>query len=210
MSDLDYVIPDDGFDVAENNEPSTEIDHVQTGLDRLYFQFKKEKIHLLVVVLMEPVQEAEEMLQVVLTQRDPLTAVGRNLDVVGSRVGQSRTSADDEIYRRHVLARIATNKSKGTIADVIKITRAVLNDADSVITITQHYPGSIIVSVVSDEDVADILHLFLQAGVSAGVRVLVEWSGPDAEAFTFENGPGLGLGDSTDAGVGGEFAGVTG
>lgn len=102
-------------------------DHEGEAEARLPFQFKdKPKFLALLSVLTTPFQSLEDALWslFVVTIDD---AVGDALDKIGKIVGQPRTSLVDDTYRRYIKARIATNRSKGTIHDLIVIARLILD-----------------------------------------------------------------------------------
>lgn len=71
-------------------------------------------------------QELENALFALCTERTVFKAVGAQLDVVGSLVGESRNGANDDIYRLRILARIIANASSGTNDDLVRATRLLL------------------------------------------------------------------------------------
>lgn len=143
----------------------------------------------LLTVLIDPLQDAENTLQQLLTARYLATATGIHLDAVGALVGQARGGViDDDLYRRYIGARVATNRSRGLVEDLIKIARLIIADADATVVVGSPGNASIDVAITGaavTEEVAAILVAFLKEAVAAGVRVVAEWHEvePD-DAFT--------------------------
>ena len=162
------------------------IDHVTGALKRLCEYAKdKPKLRDLLTVLVEPVQDVENAFTQILLERTVDTALGAQLDVVGAIVGQPRAGvSDDELYRRYIRARIATNKSRGTVNDLLKVARLVVNDETASLVIDLQGTAALVLGVYGPEtpdDVADILIAFLQQAVAAGVRIILETDGVDDE-----------------------------
>ena len=130
-------------------------------------------------LLVAPVQDIEDALQQLLTQRSLDTAIGAQLDMLGALVGQVRISSDDGVQRRYVRARIAANRSRGTVEDLIRISPLVVDDVAASYVVERWAVASVIVRVedvaVADE-VATILAEYLRVAVGAGVRVILESS----------------------------------
>lgn len=165
-------------------------DHVTQALARLPEQHKdKLKLRALLSGLVGPTQAIEDALYQLLTERGVDTAIGVQLDALGYIVGQLRGGLSDDDYRRYLRARIATNRSRGLMSDIIRVSELVLNDTDAEIILRPEYPAGIVVEVQSigiTSDIADILISFLRDVVSAGVRLILEYSSDvDGETFTF-------------------------
>ncbi len=62
----------------------------------------------LLAVLVSGATDVEAVLQQLLTQRNIGTAIGAQLDRLARIVGQERLTTDDDVHRRYVRARIAT------------------------------------------------------------------------------------------------------
>lgn len=168
-------------------------DHAAEALARLPEQFRKPRIQAVLSAFASPVQALEDALQALLTERAIDTAIGQQLDDIGAKVGQPRDGLDDETYRRYVRARIATDRSHGQFEDLIAVARAVLVDPDLVVTTSQEQIATVIVradgvSLVDGLDytsLAEAALTFLRDAVSAGVRLIFEWSpGIVDDAFT--------------------------
>lgn len=162
--------------------------------------------------LVGPIQEAEDALQQLLTERTVDTAIGAQLDVIGKLVGQPRAGEpDDEKYRRYVRARISTNKSTGLVSDVLKVADLIVYDDLAYLRVIQYGVASFVLRVedIIVTDVANSLIRFMRQVAAAGVRPIVEsWPLEESTMFTCD-GPGetgLGFGDVLTPATGGGMA----
>lgn len=153
------------------------------------------------------IQELEDAHVQLLTLRGINNATGATLENIGRFVGEPPIGLDEEVYRRRIRARVFTNRSRGTVEELIRIARLILAEPDGSVphvAMQRETPATMVVEIDEDAvttDLADVLIGFLRAatkgGASAGVRVLLETSAyPTAERFSFEGGPGLGYGTS--------------
>jgi hypothetical protein len=126
-----------------------------------------------------PVQEIEDALQQLLSERGVNTAVGAQLDVLGKLVGQPRNAMVDDDYRRLIRAKITINKSKGRIEDVLDVADLVISDALASLVIDNQGMAAFVLRI-EDQPLADataeLLIPLLRNTVSAGVRVILEYS----------------------------------
>lgn len=156
------------------------VDFVARALNRLPYQFRQTgstNITRLVTLIVAPYQELQVALMQLLLYRTLDTAVASNLDVLGKVVGQSRNGLGDDDYRRYIRARIATNRSRGTRDDLIRIAQLILNDTTATIEVTTSGTASAVVRVKGSivlGAIADILIVLLRSGKSAGVRLNLE------------------------------------
>src|SRR3990172_10193728 len=98
------------------------LDHENQAVARLAHQFKeKPLIDGMVRAFATPKQDIEKMLFDLLQDRNILTAVGEQLDGLGSIVGEDRKGRFDPEYRTGILARIAINTSQGTPENLISV-----------------------------------------------------------------------------------------
>jgi hypothetical protein len=103
------------------------IDHATEMVGRLAQQFRRPKIEAYLRVVAAEVQALEVALIDLYTLRAIDTATGEELTRIGERVGQPRAGmSNDFTYRRIVRARIASNRSRGTANDIIRVARAAL------------------------------------------------------------------------------------
>lgn len=107
-------------------------------------------------------------------------AVGSQLDVLGDIVGQRRGGMADADYRRLIRARISVNRSKGTVEDVLKVARLVVNDDTVTYEVDNQGYATVVLrllgAAVDSDLVRDLLLPMLRSTVAAGVRIIVEWS----------------------------------
>ncbi len=188
-------------------------DHVAEAIARQTEQFKgKVRVEQLITILVEPIQRFEDVAWRVLTERSVSAAVGSQLDQIGFILAEPRGDKEDEEYRRHLRAAIRTYNSSGTVEDLITITKLVLDMDDAIVWITPGYPAGLTIEireVVVTTELATALMAFLRRAVAATVKlVAVYWTTAESGMFTTDGGTGLGLGDSTDASVGGALAGA--
>ena len=121
-------------------------DVVETGADML-IDFWKDKpvVQGLLKSKLREVQKLEDLTFQVLNERNVNDAIGAQLDVVGSIVGENRSGRLDAPYRQAILTRIALNRSDGTppvILDLLNIL-----SGSPVPNIFEHYPASFIAYV---------------------------------------------------------------
>lgn len=164
-------------------------DFVQRGIDRLPSQMAgKPNIEALLTVLLRPGQDVENVLWQLLTERTAAIATGVTLTAIGNLVGQPRNGlTDDEEYRPYVMARIASNKSDGTIPTIVRIARVALNDEDAEPILDNTGAAAFILRILGitqDETHANILIDILNNSVKGGVRIILETL-EDVEAEIF-------------------------
>lgn len=173
-------------------------DHVGDALARLPAQFAgKPLIRAFVGCLIGPIQRLEDAIWQVYTLTDIDTALDAALDQLGALVGEDRNGLTDEIYRRRIRARIATNRSKGRTEDLYAVALAILGSTPVTVQIAPDYPAAVIVMVTGpiDQGTADALIDMLQQAAPVGVLVHLLYTLSDTEdAFTFDIGPGLDVG----------------
>ena len=175
------------------------IDHVSAALNRLAEQFKNQpNIAAFLTALVGPCQPLENALQQLYTQRTIYTAIGVQLDALGSLVGQPRNGLVDADYRRFILARISTNSSDGRTEDLITVAKLVLNTVGATIRVTPQGTATVVVAiggVAIAFTVGSILATFMQSAAAAGIRILTEASASSpGNTFTFDVGPGFDVG----------------
>lgn len=165
---------------------------------RLYTQFQSAPWAVSLANAVGAQQDAIQAAQVALLSLwsiDPITSdtssaaygVGRGvqLDRIGRLVGQPRSGADDESYRFYLRARIAANRSNGTVNDLIRVFKAMLGATE----IPLYTPGGTAsfimqLSTPMTDAVAEIALYFLRYAKMAGVRALLETQEfPDSEMF---------------------------
>lgn len=179
-------------------------DHADRAVNRLAEQYKKPKIEAFLRALVHPLQSIETVAFQVYTERNVDTAIGAQLDILGRIVGQERGGYGDDAYRRLIRARIAVNRSDGTLEELLTIARLIIDDEDVVVVAEPQYPATIVLKATEaaiTAETAGIALDFLQEAAAGGVRVMFEYF-TIAPVFSFANGPGLGFGDGAFASVG--------
>lgn len=162
--------------------------------------------------LVGPTQTLEDVLNQVLFGRMLDNAVGAQLTMIGKIVGRPRNGiSDDDLYRRVVRAQISTNKSNGTIEDLITIADLVVHDDDARYVVYNYGRAALVlevVGVVTDSSIAQLLVSMLRQGKAGGVRLqLVHHLTDAALEFAFDGGTdGAGWGSALDPTVGGPMA----
>lgn len=152
------------------------------------------KITRLLTSLLTPVQEIEDALQQLYTERAIDTAVGVQLDLIGKLVGQPRDGMEDEEFRRYCRARISAHQSTGSPEEIITVTDLVVSDDGAYLHLELWGEAAFVMRVedaVTTADVAAIVHEFLLVAAAAGVRPVVEFGVSDPTGwFRLDSGPG--------------------
>lgn len=150
-------------------------------------------IQKLLDAVLTPLQDVENALMQCLNERTISTATGINLDVIGKLVGEPRaTYPDDDTYRLAIQARIQANRSSGTVENVIKVTRLIINDTTAVIKYVNHGNGTALLSVQDiavDDDLAALLLRFIKDTQAGGVRTTVQYGVADPATWAHFDAP---------------------
>lgn len=167
------------------------VDHITQSLARLPEVLKgKTNVTAILTALIRPFQDLEDVFQDLLLLRGVLTATGQALTNIGNLVGEPRNGNTDDDYRRHIRARIFTNRSSGTISELIRIARLVIYDTDAHIHLEKQQVGVVVLQIHPHSGaglsatMADIAINFLREAVSADGRIILE-SGTEADVDTF-------------------------
>ena len=183
--------------------------HVADALDRLLEQYKgKARIEGLISCLVEQVQDLEDVVHKLPEDLTIATAIGIQLDLIGTIVVQERLGFSDDIYRSLLQAKVGENVSKSTPENVIDVVK--LLTGAGLVHLQEMYPAGygIAIDTTIDPSLIDFFYQRIERVDPAAVRLdqLVCFD-PD-EAFAFEGGPGTaaGFGDLTLPLVGGLFA----
>ena len=186
-------------------------DHIQRALDRLREQYKENPgVNSLIEIFATKVQEEEDLFQSYEEGRALATAVGVQLDLMGTIVGLARVPGQsDDVYRQLLYAKIGENVSDGEPESVLAFWK-VLTGA-SMALIRDGSFGEIGLSANLDftQDQVNKFMKDLRSVVAAGVRVDGIESFDPVEPFSFNGAlPGNGFGSVYDGLVGGKFATV--
>lgn len=156
--------------------------HAQAGLALLPSAIPSSGVEKLLVPILDQVQEIENALWDVYFYRQLDNAVDATLDMLGKIVGQLRNGLDDDDYRRYIRARIFSNKSNGTVEDLILIARLILNDPTAHVVIDQEGAAAVVVRIdriAVPETLAETLISFLRTSKAAGDRLILQTSTAD-------------------------------
>lgn len=162
-------------------------------------------ITLLLTALVTSMQTIEDQLQALLTQRAIPTAVGAQLDVLGRLVGEVRNGLTDAVFRLYISARVAANRSKGTVQDLITVCSLVINNVAVAVKVIQEGAAAVFVDIdglLMTDPVANVLIDFLKDSVSAGVRPQLGYK-YQTDAASFATAPPQQTYSTTSLSVGG-------
>lgn len=191
--------------------------HQADAIDRLLEQYKSTtKLKGIVSSLGDQYQEVEDVVWSLLAGRALATAVGEQLDKLGTIVDLTRTTGlSDEDYRTLLYVKVGQNTSQGDPPKLISVMK-LLTGATRVFY--QNLTRASVLLAVDvdldpDDDYEDVIDLYenVEKLVGGGVRVdyLISYS-PDDDAFAFAgtnvNAPAKGFGSTVDASAGGKLA----
>ncbi len=147
---------------------------VKNALDRLIEQDKHKNTKTgLVKSFVSEQQKIEDAMYEVYTQFGIYTAIGAQLDVIGSLVGEVRRSTNDEIYRLAILARIQLNVGAGEPDTIINAIKQWMNP--TVIDFREPIPAffSMFIQSITDvKNIATIVQEIAPAGIDSLVTTL--------------------------------------
>lgn len=169
------------------------------------------RLETLLSVLVTPMQRLENALYQLLIQRTVDLAVGVQLDVLGRIVGQPRGGLIDNVYRRIIRARIATNRSTGKREELLNIAALVISNVSAKLFEQDQANATWFLrvdAVATDGPTMTILTSLIKSAVAAGVRPTVQ-SAPTTPGgmFKFSGGvAGPGFDNTASLGTGGQLA----
>ena len=188
--------------------------HVQQALNRLITQYAdKPLMRGLLASFVTPVQEIEGVLEELNVQRAIDTAVGVQLDGLGSIVGIARNNLGDEPYRIRIKARILINISEGE-PEIIIAVFALLTGSS--LTVLQEYPPcgvGLFGDGVIPSGQEDLFASLIKSALAAGVRLDAMGYFDSSNPFSFDglvSPTGGGFGSIYDGAVGGMLGGLYG
>lgn len=166
------------------------VDHSDRAVANLISKFDKAtKLQDLVRVLVGEVQELDDLIFALISERYLSSAVGAQLDQYGEVLGFKRQGFSDDEYRNLLEARIIANLSEGQIG-IIQLVLQKITRASFVLYIPT-YPAAYIVqytsSVYTSSSFREIIKEFILFITPCGVlNTIVESPDP---AFGFEDDP---------------------
>lgn len=181
-------------------------DHVARAKNRLIEQYRgKPRVEGIVEALVTPLQDIEDVLLQLKTERWIDSAVGIQLDKIGKIVGLERDyGQEDEDYRLLIKAKIVMNLNQGTPEEIIAAAKFFIGSI--FIWYLEVYPAAVDIfssTVIPAQNRAKIrgqLKKFLPAGVSLDAFGQFD----ETNAFVFNGGTGFG--DVNDPSAGGLLA----
>ncbi len=182
--------------------------HIEQAKDRLREQYKgKPTIEALITAWVGQIQELEQILIDLSTQRSIDTAAGIQLDLIGELLNKPRNGRSDVDYRILLLAKVAQNISRGTPEDVIAVFKILTSSA--LVQLGDGHKGEIYLladHALTQSEVNFILQEMLYVD-SAAVRIQGVGSFDPDDSFAM-NGTNLakGFGSIYDVTKGGKFA----
>ena len=191
--------------------------HAELARARLATQFKeKPKLAALLDGISAQVQDVEDTLWALLTQRSLDTAVGAQLDDVGVLLNLPRYATEaDADYRLKLEARVLVLTSSGTLEETYVVADLVLPlfaTGTPVLAIDEGYPAGFVLSVTgatfTEDDAAEFIRSFLRPMKPAGVRGIFTYLLADAtDTFCFDGDTGTGF-DSGAVGAPNDDGGI--
>jgi hypothetical protein len=164
------------------------LNHVAEALDNLVQQFKGSgNLALFITSWVNEVQELEGMWFDLLENRWIATAVGAQLDGLGSIVGEDRQGRSDAEYRVAIIARVGINVGSGTPEQIIAYVTTVTDGAN--VELTEFFPASLTVRAVTALTAAEatLIGNLLKEIKSAGVRIdFIYGISPESELKKFD------------------------
>lgn len=212
-------VPPDGLATIEGTDLAWIDSHGDAGVALLLSQFRdKPKIEALLRAFLDGMQDLENAIYQVLTERWIDTAVGAQLDELGGILDLPRTGWGDETYRIMLRAQVRVLRSSGTwpdllgILDVIGVPLSATSVSDSGMAEARVVLGDYL---SGDIEALDAFGL-LERARPGGVRLTLEYpttasatSFRFGDAATYPTSDSLrGLGDAGDSSVGGRLGGV--
>jgi len=170
-------------------------DHVTEALGNRLEQFKNSpKMAAFITAFVNQIQDLEEASFELYLDRWIDTAVGVQLDGMGSIVGEDREGRGDDAYRLAIKAQIQINFSDATPEDIL---RALVNFYNRTYEMIEIPPAAFIIRLVDawvtgvDSDPEDFVSLLNNVN-GAGIKAWFQYSIVDDDAtFTFASGDAL-------------------
>jgi hypothetical protein len=184
--------------------------HVERAIDRLVQQYKeKPKLNSLIASFVEQFQELETAGKDLNDNRSINTALGTNLDNLGTIIGLTRNPGEsDALFRARLQAQISQNIAQGQPEIVLDTYRLVTGE--DFVLLQELYPAEVALSSAydfADQDEVDATIAVIESILPVAVRVQYFGVFDATEAFAFDGvQPGLGFGTLSDVNVGGKFS----
>ena len=191
--------------------------HIADALNRLLEQYKnKPKTEGLISALSQQFQDMEDVTFSLILGREISSAVGAQLDLMGTIVNLSRASGQsDDRYRTLLYVKVGQNTSQGAPEKLISIYK-LLTDANTIFYQNLNR-ASIMLTVdkdidpLNDPDDVTFIYTNLEDVAAGGVRIdYLSCFSPDGDSFAFAgpntNIPAFGFSNTITPADGGKLA----
>jgi hypothetical protein len=184
-------------------------DHLDRAKRRLRQQYKRKlNVEGILIALTQGLQELEEVIYGMATNRSLYEAQGFQLDLLGGLLDTERGGLSDTLFRIKLLAKIGQNVSQGTGEDIINVFKLLMRSR--YIQLDELYPAAINLTAVGSDPVGEIddIKAAVEQTTAAGVNInIYTVTGDNPFVFLEDTDPnGRGFGTLDDLSVGGEFA----
>ena len=161
-----------------------EQNHVEEGFKKLLSQWdNSSSVRGLLESILQPINEAEQGSQDVYDSFSIITAIGKQLDMLGALLGVPRNGRSDEDYRIIIMSKISTSRGSGTTNELISLLSALTGQTANV---WEHYPIGVIGYAKALPNVA-VIDGFYEAAIAGSDRGHVLFDA-DGETLAFTDG----------------------
>lgn len=178
-------------------------DVIAAGLAQLVQQFQEQpKIRALLESWLGRLQEIEDAIEQLRTDRSLDTAEGVQLDGIGQILGLRRGGMDDEEYRGRLRVQLRVLYGEGTPEDILGA--LALAAPGLGVALHETFPAEVrvVVGEAVSPETGRLLWRLVRTMKPAGVRAWMESGQTEpATSFCFDGGEGLGFGDGAFRGV---------
>jgi len=185
--------------------------HATDAFNRLITQYRdKKNISGILNVYASKIQEIENILFPMLSNRNLVNSEGIQLDNLGTILNLKRNGVEDSTYRIKLGSKISEHISEGTQEDVIQIFK-ILTGCDSV-QYGEVYPAELQMIAINADPIGSVSEIrkAIKSAKPAGVAFPL-LSITNSTPFVFESDPqsnGMGFGDYSDLEIGGNLADI--
>jgi hypothetical protein len=150
----------------------------------------------LIVSYLEAVQALHDNLAEVHRSRFKDEATGVSLDGIGQIVGAFRRGLEDEQFLSAINAKIVSNSSAGTVAELQAAFVAALDNTYTLEIRTSEHSAEFAAHLepAVDLEMVDYLRALLQASKAAGVKAILRTNYSNTNTFRFAGGSGAARG----------------
>lgn len=205
-----YVLFSLGWFEGTPLQDDTITDHSERAKALLIEQFEEsEKLKALIGVYVNQIQDIEFTISDIISSRNIEKATGNSLDIIGERVGESRSFRSDTDYRIAIKFKIYLNTSNGEPETVIEALKTFAQA--SIIHYTEPAPATVLLYYQSDIIPPSGLIQKIEQISPAGVKIMIGYISNLDNGFSFDGEGGYppysntgGFGEKNNSG-GGQF-----